>query len=121
MANPPPRPPRPIRRGAAPPPGPSSSPSSGGISSKRLIWTAAFAAVTIVGAIYGAGLKTQQEYKSEKQKIVESTPEDRIRDLEARRAALLTQRMPLERKLRDLRARMEKDGAAAGAEDGGKK
>ena len=33
-------------------------------SNKRIIWTVAFAAVTIVGAIYGAGLKTQQEYKA---------------------------------------------------------
>lgn len=31
---------------------------------KRVLWTVAFAAVTIVGAIYGAGLKTQQEYKA---------------------------------------------------------
>lgn len=31
---------------------------------KRVIWTGAFAAVTFVGAIYGAGLKTQQEYKA---------------------------------------------------------
>ncbi|KAI0384545.1 hypothetical protein F5Y04DRAFT_277919 [Hypomontagnella monticulosa] len=108
------RPPRQTRRGAAPPPKIPSS-SAGGISPKRLVWTGAFAAVTIVGAIYGAGLKTQQEFHSEKQKIIESTPEDRIRDLEARRAALVTQKMPLERKLRDLRVRMEKDAAAAAA------
>jgi hypothetical protein len=31
-------------------------------TSKRMVWTVAFAAVTIVGSIYGAGLKTQQEY-----------------------------------------------------------
>ena len=31
---------------------------------RRVIWTLAFAAVTFTGAIYGAGLKTQQEWKA---------------------------------------------------------
>ncbi|KAI0153829.1 hypothetical protein BJ166DRAFT_594964 [Pestalotiopsis sp. NC0098] len=74
---------------------------------KRVLWTVAFAAVTIVGAIYGAGLKTQQEYKAEKQQIIESTTEDRIRDLENRRALLANSRMPLQRKLTALQARMK--------------
>lgn len=30
---------------------------------KRIVWTGAFAAVTFVGTIYGAGLKTRREYK----------------------------------------------------------
>ncbi|KAI1662488.1 hypothetical protein F4813DRAFT_385205 [Daldinia decipiens] len=131
------RPPRPIRRGPAPP-SPSPSPSSNkiasrisGITVKRLVWTGAFAAVTIVSAIYGAGLKTQSEFKQEKRKIVEATPEDRIRYLEARRAALVAQKSPFERKLADLRARMSAqerkdggvggEGAAAGTGTGGKK
>ncbi|ETS84778.1 hypothetical protein PFICI_02803 [Pestalotiopsis fici W106-1] len=76
-------------------------------STKRIVWTVAFAAVTIVGAIYGAGLKTQQEYKAEKQQIIESTTEDRISDLENRRALLMNSRMPLERKLTALQARMK--------------
>ncbi|KAI0112890.1 hypothetical protein F4814DRAFT_325849 [Daldinia grandis] len=118
-------PPRQIRRGPAPSPGPSSNTIAGGISGitvKRVIWTGAFAAITIVGAIYGAGLKTQSEFKQEKRKIVEATPEDRIRDLEARRAALVMQKFPFERKLTALRARMsaqEKDGV--GGEGAGKK
>ncbi|KAI8957088.1 hypothetical protein F5Y11DRAFT_352916 [Daldinia sp. FL1419] len=126
------RPPRPIRRGPAPPtptsnPSSSKLPPSGGISGitiKRLIWTGAFAAVTIVGAIYGAGLKTQSEFKQEKRKIVEATPEDRIADLEARRAALVAQKMPFERKLVDLRARMkaqEGKDAVEGVSEAGKK
>ncbi|KAI0848176.1 hypothetical protein F5Y00DRAFT_239335 [Daldinia vernicosa] len=104
-------PPRPTRRGLAPP-GPSPSTSSkiasgiSGLTIKRVIWTGAFAAVTIVGAIYGAGLKTQAEFQQEKRKIVEATPEDRIRGLEARRAALVAQKAPFERKLADVRARM---------------
>ncbi|KAF3061259.1 hypothetical protein GL218_02820 [Daldinia childiae] len=104
------RPPRPTRRGPAHP-GPSTNSNKiasgiSGITVKRLIWTGAFAAVTIVGAIYGAGLKTQSDFKQEKRQIVEATPEDRIRYLEARRAALVAQKFPFERKLADLRARM---------------
>ncbi|KAI1212799.1 uncharacterized protein F4807DRAFT_350491 [Annulohypoxylon truncatum] len=83
------------------------------------VLTGAFAAVAVVGAIYGAGLKTQQEYNREKQKIAEASAEDRIRNLEERRTALLAQRRPIERKLNDLRARMRaqelKDAAAAAA------
>jgi hypothetical protein len=30
---------------------------------KPMVWTAAFAAVTFVGTVYGAGLKTKMEYK----------------------------------------------------------
>ncbi|KAI2619688.1 hypothetical protein GGR54DRAFT_647828 [Hypoxylon sp. NC1633] len=100
------RPPRPIQRGAAPTPISTLRTKLSGITLKRMIWTGAFAAVTIVGAIYGAGLKTQKEYHEEKQKVLESSAADRIRDLEARRAALLTQRAPLERKLRELRNRI---------------
>ncbi|KAI1392187.1 uncharacterized protein F4822DRAFT_425398 [Hypoxylon trugodes] len=129
------RPPRRIRRGAAPlgpntvtNPNTLSSSSRGGFSPRKLVWTGAFAAITIVGAIYGAGLKTQQEFKQEKQQIIESTPEDRIRDLETRRAMLVKQKMPLERKLVALRERMKAQEleAAAAAEgssgvEGGKK
>ncbi|KAI1493221.1 hypothetical protein F5X96DRAFT_622875 [Biscogniauxia mediterranea] len=71
-----------------------------------MIWTGAFAAVGVVGAVYGAGLKTQQEYQAQKKHIVELSVEDRIRDLEARRAELVAQRWPLERKVDELRARI---------------
>lgn len=87
---------------------------------KTMILTGAFAAVAIVGAIYGAGLKTQEEIKQEKDKIAEASIEDRIRDLEARRSTLVSQRIPLERKLDGLRARMRaqaqegKDGVVEG-------
>ncbi|KAF2970524.1 hypothetical protein GQX73_g3080 [Xylaria multiplex] len=109
------RPPRPIRRGAAPAaPGPSGG--SSWTTPKRLIWTGAFAAVTIVGSIYGAGLKTQQEYSAEKKKILETPIEDRIRELEARRAQLVTQKRPLERKLEQLRLRVQKENDNASPE-----
>ncbi|KAI0805480.1 hypothetical protein GGR55DRAFT_278772 [Xylaria sp. FL0064] len=107
------RPPRPVRRGAAPPttpiPGTSSSGRRGSWTTpKRMIWTGAFAAVTIVGSIYGAGLKTQQEYRAEKKKILETPIEERIATLEARRAQLESQKRPLERKREELRLRIEK-------------
>ncbi|KAF7533052.1 hypothetical protein G7054_g7419 [Neopestalotiopsis clavispora] len=108
MAAQPPRGPR-VRGGrprGQPAPAPVAAPKAVP-SNKRIIWTVAFAAVTIVGAIYGAGLKTQQEYKAEKQQIIESTTEDRISDLENRRALLMNSRMPLERKLNALQARMK--------------
>ena len=44
--------------------------------------------------------------QQEKQQIIESTPEDRIKDPEQRRGVLMSQRIPLERKLDDLRSRM---------------
>ncbi|KAI1851956.1 hypothetical protein JX265_008238 [Neoarthrinium moseri] len=111
MASQSPRPPRGSRpRGspaaAAAARAPLATPPKSGSTLKRVIWTGAFAAVTIVGALYGAGLKTQQEYKAERQQIVEATPEQRIKDLEKRRGALMAQKIPLDRKLHDLQARM---------------
>lgn len=76
---------------------------------KRLIWTGAFAAVTIVGSIYGVGLKTQQEYHSEKQQILESPVEERILSLEGRRAQLVNLKRPLEKKREELRLRLQKE------------
>ncbi|KAI1378912.1 hypothetical protein F4677DRAFT_442643 [Hypoxylon crocopeplum] len=111
------RPPRAIQRGTAPKP-PSLGGGMSGRTLKRVIWTGAFAAVAIVGAIYGAGLKTQHEYQQEKQKVVEASADDRIRGLEERRAALVTQRAPLEKKLGEIRARIKArdlENAAAAA------
>ncbi|CAJ2503588.1 Uu.00g109820.m01.CDS01 [Anthostomella pinea] len=102
--------PRPIKRGVAPAYQPPGKPAGGGpatpLNTKRMIWTGAFAAVTFVGAVYGAGLKTQQEYQAEKKQIQEAPIEDRIRGLEDRRATLVAQKIPLEWKLDALRARM---------------
>ncbi|KAJ9160851.1 hypothetical protein NKR19_g2862 [Coniochaeta hoffmannii] len=91
---------------------------------KRMVWTGAFAAVTFVGTIYGAGLKTRMEYKEEKKKLTEAPLDDRVDALETRRGQLLTQRAQLERKLAELRRKMadEPEGrdAGAGSGDGGK-
>ncbi|KAI0886055.1 uncharacterized protein GGS22DRAFT_187286 [Annulohypoxylon maeteangense] len=115
-SNKPPPPPPPPPPAQTPPPA-NQIPRPPRMAFKTWLLTGAFAAVAVVGAIYGAGLKTQQEYKKEKQKIVEASAEDRIRDLEGRRATLVAYRRPIERKLDDLRARMRdqdlKDAAAA--------
>ncbi|KAI0434812.1 hypothetical protein F5Y09DRAFT_189310 [Xylaria sp. FL1042] len=104
------RPPRQIRRGAAPP---RTSGSRGAWTTpKRIIWTGAFAAVTVVGSIYGAGLKTQQDYRTEKQQILETPIEERIAALEARRAQLERQKRPLEQKREELRLRIEKQNGS---------
>ncbi|TRX98468.1 hypothetical protein FHL15_000542 [Xylaria flabelliformis] len=110
------RPPRQIYRGAAPSRRPSARASW--TTPKRMIWTGAFAAVTIVGTIYGAGLKTQQEYHTEKKQVLEAPIEDRIRTLEARRAQLVSQRRPLERKLEELRLRVQKEDKTSNTTDG---
>ncbi|KAI0600714.1 hypothetical protein F4775DRAFT_590273 [Biscogniauxia sp. FL1348] len=122
----PPPPPRPRPR---PRPGPAArgaglsseaaalGGSISGLTLKRMIWTGAFAAVGVVGAVYGAGLKTQQEYQAEKKHIAELSIEDRIRDLEGRRAELVAQRWPIERKIDELRARMRRDGSGSGSGD----
>ncbi|KAI1434843.1 hypothetical protein GGR50DRAFT_694769 [Xylaria sp. CBS 124048] len=77
--------------------------------SRNMIWTGAFAAVIFTGTIYGAGLKVQREYHSEKEKVLEAPPEERIRALEAHRATLVTKRRPLESKLEELRLRIQKE------------
>ncbi|KAI0395174.1 hypothetical protein F5Y17DRAFT_218721 [Xylariaceae sp. FL0594] len=118
---PPTRPARPIHhRGAGASPNSTTAAAARGAWTKPkvVIYTAAFAAVTIVGAIYGAGLKTQQEYKAEKRQIIQATPEERVRVLESRRAALVAERLPLERKLEELRRRVRRDEEAAAAAAG---
>ncbi|KAK0723699.1 hypothetical protein B0T21DRAFT_414077 [Apiosordaria backusii] len=78
---------------------------------KRLIWTGAFAATTFTGAIYGAGLKTQQEWKEEKQKVQELTTEEKVAMLENSKGELWKQKVSLEQKLGEVRARMAKEEA----------
>ncbi|KAI1755836.1 hypothetical protein F4782DRAFT_550961 [Xylaria castorea] len=100
------RPPRQVQRGAAAAP---SSARGSWTTPKRMIWTGAFAAVTIVGAIYGAGLKWQQDYHTEKKQVLEAPIDERIRTLETRRAQLVNQRRPLEKKLEELRLRVQEE------------
>jgi hypothetical protein len=55
----------PGRRRRPPPPAPLTEAEIAAqkLKYRRIIWTVAFAAVIITGSIYGAGLKTQREWK----------------------------------------------------------
>ncbi|KAK7754612.1 hypothetical protein SLS62_003395 [Diatrype stigma] len=99
------RPPRSIPRGTAP----TNIPAAPGPRARLrpIVWTGAIAAITIMGTFYGAGLKTQQEYQAEKKQVLETPVEDRIAGLEQRRETLVSQKMPLERKLAGIRARIK--------------
>ncbi|KAK0665816.1 hypothetical protein QBC41DRAFT_327149 [Cercophora samala] len=76
---------------------------------KRLIWTGAFAATAFTGSIYGAGLKTQKEWKEEKQKVQELTTDEKVAMLENSKGELWKQKVSLEQKLGEVRRRMEKE------------
>lgn len=78
--------------------------------------------MTVTGTIYGAGLKTQKEWKEEKHKVQESTVQEKIETLVNRRAQLFKTKVEIEQKLADVRERMrlekekeekEKSGAVA--------
>ncbi|KAK4248719.1 hypothetical protein C7999DRAFT_40113 [Corynascus novoguineensis] len=89
---------------------------------KRIIYTLGFAAVIITGTIYGAGLKTQQEWKATKQKLQEATVDDKVAMLEVQKHDLLRQKGEIEAKLGELRARMRANAAkveAGGDESSG--
>ncbi|ESZ91603.1 hypothetical protein SBOR_8002 [Sclerotinia borealis F-4128] len=76
---------------------------------KRIVWTCAITSITAVGAIYGAGLKTQGEHKKEIRKVREATLSERISHLEQQRGALVAKRIGLEKKIKE--AGMRRDGA----------
>ncbi|KAK3695576.1 hypothetical protein B0T22DRAFT_478219 [Podospora appendiculata] len=99
-----------IRPSQAPPPKKLGKPASWP-TWKRVLYTGVFAAVTFMGTIYGAGLKTQKEWKEEKQKIQEATPEEKISVLQQRRKNLERQKHELDVKLMELQKRMMAEGA----------
>ncbi|CAK7204272.1 hypothetical protein SEUCBS139899_007027 [Sporothrix eucalyptigena] len=75
---------------------------------RGMILTIGIAAITIVGTMVGAGLKTDIETK-EKQKIVSEPAgeDDLIAALEARRLGLVQARATWEKKAENLRERIE--------------
>ncbi|KAK4125126.1 hypothetical protein N657DRAFT_355166 [Parathielavia appendiculata] len=108
--------PRPSPSSSPRPPNPSAAPSVADIAAlkaetaqkwRRIILTVAFASVTITGTIYGAGLKTQQEWKAEKQKVQEAGADEKIAILSQHKADLERQRGEIEGKLAELRARIK--------------
>ncbi|KAK3996301.1 hypothetical protein QBC44DRAFT_318650 [Cladorrhinum sp. PSN332] len=83
---------------------------------KAMLWTGLFAACTITGTFYGAGLKTQQEWKAEKQKVQEATIDERVSMLESRRSELVRQKNEIDSKIAEIRKRIDAAAAAASAQ-----
>ncbi|GAB7344879.1 hypothetical protein MBLNU457_3320t1 [Dothideomycetes sp. NU457] len=78
---------------------------------RRWVMTGSVAAITAMGAWYGAGLKIQQDVKKDKQQRLEATPEERIQQLEDRRARLMRDRNGMQRKLDEIKARQSQKPA----------
>ncbi|KAI9644372.1 hypothetical protein NHQ30_007729 [Ciborinia camelliae] len=76
---------------------------------KRIVWTGAIASITVVGTIYGAGLKTQGEHEQQIRKVREATLSERISHLEEQRGILVAKKMGLEKKIEE--AGMRRNGA----------
>ncbi|RMZ74392.1 Thioesterase thiol ester dehydrase-isomerase [Pyrenophora seminiperda CCB06] len=66
---------------------------------RRWIMTGAVVAITVTGSIYGADLKGYQDAKQQKRKLLETTPEERIAQLETVRAELVIKKTEMERKI----------------------
>ncbi|GKT66605.1 hypothetical protein ColTof4_04096 [Colletotrichum tofieldiae] len=65
------------------------------------------AAIIFTGATYGAGLKTQKEWKEERKNFWESPYDEQISLLEGQRGRLVTERRNWERKLTYLEERIK--------------
>ncbi|KAB8294745.1 hypothetical protein EYC80_006707 [Monilinia laxa] len=76
---------------------------------KRIVWTGAIASITVVGTIYGAGLKTQGEHKQQVRKVREATLAERIAHLEEQRGVLVGKKMGLQKKIEEVD--MRRNGA----------
>lgn len=94
---------------------------------RRIVWTGSIAAVTATGAWYGAGLKMKSEHQQvrfpsplpfphhvlrpsanktqEIQRRRETSPAEKIAQLEETRGALIAKRIGLENKIRQLEMR----------------
>ncbi|CRK28914.1 hypothetical protein HYQ45_007465 [Verticillium longisporum] len=75
---------------------------------------ACFAAVVFTGAIYGAGIKTQQEWTEKRGQFRQSPLSEQISVLESQRRGLVEQRDALMNKLAAFETRVrERDAKAA--------
>ncbi|KAK7731087.1 hypothetical protein SLS53_008805 [Cytospora paraplurivora] len=87
---------------------------------RRVVMTGSIAIVTIVGAVTGAWLKMDSDTVKQRKVFMETPIDDRIAILEEQRSSLVALRMPLEKKLGDLRERMrvkkERDGELGSGE-----
>ncbi|PQE24488.1 hypothetical protein CJF30_00009956 [Rutstroemia sp. NJR-2017a BBW] len=72
------------------------------IKIRRIVWTGAITAVTVVGAVTGARLKADQEGKQQVEKSREASIEQRIAVLEEQRGSLVAKKLDLERKIKQV-------------------
>ncbi|KAL1311251.1 hypothetical protein AAFC00_001440 [Neodothiora populina] len=75
---------------------------------RRWVMTGSVAAITMTGAWYGAGLKTQHEFKQEVQARKEASAAERIAQLEVSRTELARKRIAIQKKLDELATKSAK-------------
>lgn len=73
---------------------------------RRFVLSGAVVLITVSGAVTGAKLKMDNDTAMQKKGFQDTSIDDRIAILEDRRSNLVSIKMPLEKKLADLRARM---------------
>lgn len=66
---------------------------------RRWVMTGAVTAITVAGTIYGAGLKTDQEVKKERERFEQAGPEQFISQLQVVRDDLVMKKKEIERKI----------------------
>ncbi|EGC49879.1 predicted protein [Histoplasma capsulatum var. duboisii H88] len=74
---------------------------------RRIILTTGVTICTIMGSLYGAGLKMDQDAKKEAERQRSATTAEKIHALEAAREVLVRRRTSLEKQINDLRTRQE--------------
>ncbi|KAI9737845.1 MAG: hypothetical protein M1834_009214 [Cirrosporium novae-zelandiae] len=74
---------------------------------RNIILAIAIFSITCTGAWYGAGLKMKREHKQTIKEQISALPIDRIAQLTTSRQRLIRQRTELERKIADVRSRMQ--------------
>ncbi|KAJ4386166.1 hypothetical protein N0V93_009059 [Gnomoniopsis smithogilvyi] len=80
---------------------------------KRIVLAGAVFLIVAVGTVTGALLKSDRDVVKQREAVVELSLEERIAMLESRRAELVHMKMPVERKLAELRERMKAERNAA--------
>ncbi|KAL1992830.1 hypothetical protein VTN49DRAFT_3586 [Thermomyces lanuginosus] len=75
-------------------------------SIKSGVLAAAVTVTTIVGALYGAELKSQHEKQQAKEKTQQTTLDEKIESLRSARETLLSKKLAVEKQIADLEARM---------------
>ncbi|KAL1972590.1 hypothetical protein VTN31DRAFT_7004 [Thermomyces dupontii] len=93
-------------------------------SIKSGVLAAAVTVTTIVGALYGAELKTEHEKQQAKEKTKQITLDEKIESLRSAREALVSKKSTVEKQIADLEARMaenEKRRKSAEAVDAAEK